>query len=66
MLRPLPRFDPGFRWPKGYAYIGIVPLLMMQGVFVGITGEIPFRALFLDYLLAIMPQRISVGRTDIS
>lgn len=104
VLRPLPRFDPGFRWPKGYAYIGIalgvgvvggvlmllvdngpdilghrppagpytptigniVPWLMMQGVFVGITEEIPFRALFLGYLLLTMPQRISVGRTDIS
>jgi membrane protease YdiL (CAAX protease family) len=38
----------------------------MQGGFVGISEEIPFRSLFLAYLLTAMPQRIRIGRTTLS
>lgn len=57
------------RAPEGPydARIGnVLPWLLMQGVFVGITEEVPFRSLFLAYLLPLMPQRIGVCGIDVS
>jgi membrane protease YdiL (CAAX protease family) len=44
----------------------MLPWLLMQGIFVGISEEIVFRSLFLGYLYARITRRVRIGPTDIS
>jgi membrane protease YdiL (CAAX protease family) len=43
-----------------------VPWFFMQGVFVGITEELPFRALFLGYLLSLWDKSFRLGPIQLS
>jgi membrane protease YdiL (CAAX protease family) len=52
--------------PYGLKMANILPWLVMQGAFVGISEEIPFRSLFLAYLLSVLPTRLKVRRTEVS
>jgi uncharacterized protein len=44
----------------------MVPWLVMQGGFVGITEELVFRSLFLGYMLARFPAKLRVGSYQVS
>jgi uncharacterized protein len=50
--------DPGFPLTPG----DIRGWLLFEGVYVGPTEEIPFRALLVTYLAATMPGRLAIGR----
>ena len=54
------------RGPYGTALSNMLPWLAMQGIFVGISEEIPFRSLLLVFLSSRLPGRVRVGRLDVS
>jgi hypothetical protein len=56
--RPAPDFDVTSASIGGW--------LLFEGVYVGPTEEIPFRALLVTYLIATMPGKLRVGRYEMS
>lgn len=56
------RPDPGFPLTRG----NIWSWTFFEGVYVGPTEEIPFRALVVTYLAAAMPGKLRIGRFDMN
>jgi hypothetical protein len=56
------RPDPGFPLTT----TNVVGWLFFEGVYVGPTEEIPFRALLVTYLVATMPGRLRLGRFEMN
>ena len=54
--------DPGFALTAS----NVVGWLFFEGVYVGPTEEIPFRALLVTYLAATMPGRLRIGRFEMN
>jgi membrane protease YdiL (CAAX protease family) len=54
--------DPGFPLTAG----NVTGWLFFEGVYVGPTEEIPFRALLVTYLAAAMPGRLRIGRFEMN
>jgi uncharacterized protein len=54
--------DPGFPLTRA----NVVGWLFFEGVYVGPTEEIPFRALLVTFLAATMPGRLRIGRLEMN
>jgi membrane protease YdiL (CAAX protease family) len=54
--------DPGFPLTSG----NLAGWLFFEGVYVGPTEEIPFRALLVTYLATTMPGKLRIGRFDMN
>ncbi|HTQ14242.1 MAG TPA: CPBP family intramembrane glutamic endopeptidase [Rhizomicrobium sp.] len=54
--------DPGFPLTRG----NVAGWLFFEGIYVGPTEEVPFRALLVTYLAATMPGKLHVGRFNMN
>ncbi len=52
--------------PDGLTKTNVIAWLLMQGIFVGPTEELPFRGLLTVYVMSRIPWRMRIGRFDVS